>query len=160
MYSLNQIEKTLQNFVNAHQILNSYGFGELADVAQGVASYTINKNASGTNDLVYPSMWATPTPSGITRHWIEYKLSIIVFDLVHKDESNKIEVLSDCIQILEDLINYLRQPAYEDYFSIDNEYSFTADPFTDRFNDEVSGWAMEITVKVPNENNICTLPIQ
>ena len=41
MYSLNQIEKTLQNFVNAHQLLNSYGFGELADVAQGAIFGTV-----------------------------------------------------------------------------------------------------------------------
>lgn len=157
-YTLNQFHNVFKTFAQNHRFVNSYGFGDLADIGNGVENYSVNKDNS-TGKLMYPSMWITPQPSVIDRHFIRWKFNILFYDLVHKDDSNSIEVLSDTQQCAADLINYLRNPSYEDYFSIDNEYSFQITPFRDRFNDEVTGWMLDLEIDVVNLNDRCTIPI-
>jgi hypothetical protein len=45
-------------------------------------------------------------------------------DLVHKDQRNELEVLSDQLQIGTDVVAQLRAPLYEDFFYVGESVSF------------------------------------
>ena len=79
--------------------------------------------------------------------------------LVNQNEDNSIEVISDTLQMANDFIQYLRTTTNEDNFDIDNEYTFQLTPFKDRFNDDVTGWQLDLQLNIINLNDSCNLPI-
>ena len=158
MFSINQIHKKFSDFATAHLQINSYGFGDLSEIGQSVAAYTVNKD-NGTNNITYPSMWVTPQPSSIERHFLKLNFMCLFYDLVNQNEDNSIEVISDTLQMANDFIQYLRTTTNEDNFDIDNEYTFQLTPFKDRFNDDVTGWQLDLQLNIINLNDSCNLPI-
>lgn len=158
MFSINQIHKKFSDFATAHLQINSYGFGDLSELGQSVAAYTVNKD-NGTNNITYPSMWVTPQPSSIERHFLKLNFMCLFYDLVNQNEDNSIEVISDTLQMANDFIQYLRTTTNEDNFDIDNEYTFQLTPFKDRFNDDVTGWQLDLQLNIINLNDSCNLPI-
>ena len=158
MFSINQIHKKFSDFATAHLQINSYGFGDLSEIGQSVAAYTVNKD-NGTNNITYPSMWVTPQPSSIERHFLRLNFMCLFYDLVNQNEDNSIEVISDTLQMANDFIQYLRTTTNEDNFDIDNEYTFQLTPFKDRFNDDVTGWQLDLQLNIINLNDSCNLPI-
>jgi len=78
-------------------------------------------------------------------------------DLVHKDERNELEVLSDTLQMATDVVAQLRNPIYEDWFIVGDNVTF--EDFTERFNDEVSGYKIDISLILSEQFNLCALPI-
>ena len=122
MFSINQIHKKFSDFATAHLQINSYGFGDLSEIGQSVAAYTVNKD-NGTNNITYPSMWVTPQPSSIERHFLKLNFMCLFYDLVNQNEDNSIEVISDTLQMANDFIQYLRTTTNEDNFDIDFCYS-------------------------------------
>ena len=147
MFSINQIHKKFSDFATAHLQINSYGFGDLSEIGQSVAAYTVNKD-NGTNNITYPSMWVTPQPSSIERHFLRLNFMCLFYDLVNQNEDNSIEVISDTLQMANDFIQYLRTTTNEDNFDIDNEYTFQLTPFKDRFNDDVTGWQLDLQLNI------------
>jgi len=130
----------------------------LSELGQSVAAYTVNKD-NGTNNITYPSMWVTPQPSSIERHFLKLNFMCLFYDLVNQNEDNSIEVISDTLQMANDFIQYLRTTTNEDNFDIDNEYTFQLTPFKDRFNDDVTGWQLDLQLNIINLNDSCNLPI-
>ena len=88
-------------------------------------------------------------------------------DLVEPDSSNEQEVLSDCLEIMNDIIaiykhgeilyGYDAAHGQEPRYFIDND--FTIEPFTERFDNSVTGWVMSFAIIVENELNSCNIPI-
>jgi hypothetical protein len=114
--------------------------------------------------LIHPSLWVNPinadmpkTDNGYSSYSVDF--SIKLFDLVNKDESNENEVLSDIFEILKDIVNeFNTHPFYNDSdFEIEGDISF--DPFTERYDEEVSGWEATFTITSPNRRSFCSSPI-
>ena len=96
-----------------------------------------------------------------------FNFQLFVMDLVEPDESNEQEVLSDCLEIMNDIIavykhgeilySYDAAAGEEQRYFIDND--FTIEPFTERFDNAVTGWVMSFAITVENELNSCNIPI-
>lgn len=142
--TLNQVNEILEGIANAHQQINSYGIGDLYDLV-----------ANGA--VTYPLMFTVINPSTINGNRMSLNLSLLFMDLVHKDQRNELEVLSDTLQMGTDVVAQLRAPIYEDWFIVGDSVSF--EDFTERFNDEVAGYKIDLTLNLSEQFNLCSLPI-
>lgn len=142
--TLNQINEILEGIANAHQQINSYGIGDLYDLV-----------ANGA--VTYPLMFTVINPGTINGNRMSLNLSLLFMDLVHKDQGNELEVLSDTLQMGTDVVAQLRSPLYEDWFLVGDSVSF--EDFTERFNDEVAGFKVDISLTLSEQFNLCSLPI-
>jgi hypothetical protein len=139
--SLNQLIGKLQTIATNHQQINSFFFGDIADL--------------GTEKpMQYPVLFADVAPSNFTYKVIGLNLQIMVMDIVKKDLSNENDVISDTLQIIEDVIIELRNPS--EVFLIQDSINLT--PFSDSQGDEVSGWTANITINIPSTYNSCAVP--
>lgn len=139
--TLNQLIAELQTIATNHEQINSFFFGDIADL--------------GTESpMQYPVFYADVAPSNFTYKVIAVNLQIMVMDIVKKDLSNENDVLSDCLQIMEDIIIKLRDPS-KVYLIQD---SISLNPFSDSQGDEVSGWTANFTINIPSTYNECAVP--
>lgn len=143
-YSLNQIVAKLEDIKNNHLILKGFKFCDIADL-------------EAFNDLRYPLLWCDVMPSNFETKTITVNIQIAVLDIVKKDLSNEKDVLSDCLQLISDVVAELRSPLNGDYFIIQDAISAT--PIKDSYQDEVAGWRTQIALQIANPYNRCELPI-
>lgn len=144
--SLNQIINKLRTFAESHlQLKGSFVFCDVADL-------------EAKNELKYPLLWTDVLPSTWSNKIFTLSLQITCIDIVSKDLSNEQDVLSDTLQILNDLISVLRQDlSYSENFEIVDNISAT--PIKDSYGDEVAGWVSNIQINIGNPYNYCISPI-
>jgi hypothetical protein len=144
-YSLNQLIKIFNDFADSHLQIHSFGFGEI---------FEANGNPKDTGNT--PVLWAFPLQSTLGDNTVVFTFDVRCWDLVHKDESNENEVLSDTHEILSDFFKYIRS-------TTDYDINVTSDavltPFTEQLADEVTGWTLTIDVEVGKINNDCQIPL-
>lgn len=144
--SLNQILNKLKTFAESHLQLNgNFVFCDVADL-------------EAKNDLRYPLLWADVQPSTWSNKVFTLSLQITCIDIVLKDSSNEQDVLSDTLQILNDMIASLRQDLYysQDFEIVEN---ISATPIKDSYGDEVAGWVSNIQFNIANPYDYCIAPI-
>lgn len=144
MLTLNQIKNQLSNIAVAHSNINHFHFGELYDFA-----------SSGVVD--YPAIAVERNPIPYTNNTLKYSFNVYVMDLVHKDASNRDEVLSDTLQICLDILAILDRDA-SFIFSVEKNVTFN--DFIDSFDQEVSGYWFKLDINVPAPLDNCAVPKQ
>lgn len=139
----NGIIKLFEDIANNHYQINAFGFG---DVWEYLASSTKRT----------PCLWGILNGSSRNNKELTLDYTLLVFDQVKRDESNEDNVLSDTHQILLDVITILNSPTYASQFilSVTNSMS----DFTERFDDAVSGWSVNVSLRIPFDNDICQIP--
>lgn len=144
MVTFNQINKSFKDFADAHYQVNSYGLGDVHEIA---ASGVVN----------YPLMWVIPQDSTLTDNAKVYEstFTIAFMDLVAKDERNENDVLSDMELIAFDFITQFQKPDYEWAFNPDG---ISIKRFTERFEDMVSGVAFDVSLRIPFVYDRCAIP--
>lgn len=142
MTSLNQIIQVLQNIATAHHQVQDFGFGQEWDIV--------------SSTVQYPLMYVVPQQSSVNDKIMNLKMSLLFMDLVNKDDSNKQEVLSDMLQIAMDVLAQLKLLPYEDLFDLDKNVTLT--DFYEKYDDEVSGYKMDITLNVSMLYDQCAVP--
>tara|TARA_R110002020_G_scaffold120274_3_gene274193 strand:+ start:1182 stop:1724 length:543 start_codon:yes stop_codon:yes gene_type:complete len=114
---------------------------------------------------------------------LKYNFQIFICDLVGEKEnwteanfesadylSNEQEVLSSCLQICTDIIAMLSNSKWQSanndrtqdinspvYFT---EGEYTLEPFTERFDNLVTGWVFSIPIVVQNDFQACEIPVE
>lgn len=142
MLSLNNLNAAFERIAEAHYQINSYGFGDPLDI-----------NASGT--IEYPMMWVIPKGVVTSQGQIEYSFTMLLMDLVHKGEGNKIEVWSDIVQIGQDIIAEFTNPDWAWTFVLPES---NMQPFEERGDDEVAGYSMDFKIKDKYFRDRCAIP--
>ena len=118
-------------------------------------------------NTLFPLFHINPVNVTVSLNTRTFNFQLFVMDLVEPDESNEQEVLSDCLEIMNDIIaiykhgeilyGYDAAHGQEPRYFIDND--FTIEPFTERFDNSVTGWVMSFAIIVENELNSCNIPI-
>ena len=162
----NNVINTLKNIGSQHHQIASVTTGDIFDInlekMEKFALMHINPVNVTTGDF------------GLT-----YNFQIFIADLVSEKEdwteaniqsanklSNGQEVLSETLQISVDIISMLRHSLHQSVESVDDinealyftEGQQTLEPFTERFDNELTGWVFSLGVLVANDFNACTIP--
>lgn len=140
--TLNQIVKTITDLGNAHQQIESVYFGDLADYL-----------SRGT-DNVYPSLYFDLIGGSVQERSVVLNFSLYFFDRMLHEETNETEVLSDMLQVCQDIIAQLRY----NYFEFDEGMSATLTFFTEDTPDLLAGVRADISLDIPYIANRCEVP--
>lgn len=160
MITFRNVVGYLETIAEKHYMINSFHSGMLDEV-------DINK--LGATD--YTILYAEPGTATIDRGVLTYTFTIYVMDLVNdqilgdspnNERLGRIDTYTDTLLIIQDVINEFHQNLSTESW-VDNEVvlelPINAEPFTARFDNELTGWSASINVQVNNQNNLCIVPV-
>tara|TARA_R110001606_G_scaffold140249_1_gene279002 strand:- start:215 stop:826 length:612 start_codon:yes stop_codon:yes gene_type:complete len=143
---------------------NNASYNNVIDALKCVAIThgMVNNVSSGTVDevdlsanSVYPLVHIVPGNVVAGVQQVTFNFNILAMDLVKVDDSNEQQVLSDTLQILIDTIAQYKHGLLlgvqqnEGIYGQADDKDFTIEPFTERFDNVVSGWNCSFSITVP-----------
>ncbi len=123
--TLNQVVTTITNLANAHEQIKSVYFGDLSDYM-----------SRGTENI-YPSLFFDLTGGNIQEKSTTLNFSLYFFDRMLPEDTNETEVLSDQLEICQDIIAQLRYNNFE----FDEGLSATLSFFTEDTPEQRRFWS-------------------
>ena len=160
---------TYKNFIDDfktvatnHFLINSFHSGMLDEV-------DINK----LDQADFPILYVEPGNTNIDKGVMTYTFTVFTMNLIKEDLSNRENVWSEMLQIMQDVIAEFRQnlavqtsggDSGKKFSYIPNEVvlnlPINAEPFTVRFANMLTGWSATFTMQVNNPNSLCNAPIE
>jgi len=159
MISFRNVVGYLETIATQHFEIRSFHSGMMDEV-------DINK--LGASD--YTILYAEPGNVVINQGVLTYNFTIFVMDMINDevgDDPNKqrigrVDGYSETLNILQDVVAEFKHSLTTQSW-VDGEVvlqlPITAEPFTARFNNLLTGWSATISVDVNNKNNLCIAPI-
>ena len=160
MISFRNVVGYLETIADKHYEIESFHSGMMDEV-------DINK--LGATDYVI--LYAEPGNVVINQGVLTYNFTIFVMDMINDevgDDPNKqrvgrVDGYSETVNILQDVVAEFKHSLTTQSW-VDGEVvlqlPITAEPFTARFNNLLTGWSASISVDVNNKNNLCIAPIE
>ena len=152
--------KNYNNTIDTLKQLGSYQF-QIQTVTTGdLYEIDLEKNT------LYPLMHINPVNAVAQNNQMTLNFQIFIMDLVFPDLSNEQEVLSDCLQICNDLIGtfkngeslLLSNQGLDDIPKYFTDGDISLEPFTEKFDNAPTGWVFTLPVIIENEYNTCIAP--
>jgi len=95
---------------------------------------------------------------------LTFQISVLSMDIVDTSKSsttdvfignnNEQDILNTQLAVINKLTGVLRQGTlYRDMFQLTGDP--TCEPFYDRFENELAGWSCNISIQIPNDQNLC-----
>lgn len=154
MTSIYDIIEQIKGFLRDHPIVNYVTYGDITQV-------DLNKTT------MFPLTHFFVRNTTITEHAMRVTVSLLFLDIVdytkdfnsndlgdRQDASNLIDVYNTQLQIANALVQDLRRgDLYRDKFQLVGDP--LCEPFKDRFENELAGWSMDITIDIPNNISVC-----
>jgi len=154
MTSVYDIVSTIKTFLRNHPIVNYVSYGDITQV-------DLNKTT------MFPLSHFFIGNVVMTEHTIRVTVSMLFLDIVdytkdfnaddlgdRQDGSNLIDVYNTQLQIANALIQDLRRgDLYRDKYQLVGDP--LCEPFKDRFENELAGWSVDITIDIPNNISVC-----
>ena len=149
----NNVIDTLKNLGEEHQQISTTTTGDIFDI-------DLEKNTK------YPLMHINPVSVTTRRTELVYNFQIFIMDMVKNDDSNEQEVYSEILSICINVISIMSNSKWQSQLTLDidapvyfAEGDFTLEPFTERFDNNVTGWVFSISVEAENDFQTCTIPV-
>ena len=159
MISFRNVLGYLETIAEKHYEINSFHSGFMDEV-------DINK--LGATDYVI--LYAEPGTATIDKGVMTYSFTIYVLDMINeevgdapnKERLGRVDTLSENLNILQDVISEFHRSLYSTSWvdgEVVLELPISAEPFTARFDNLLTGWSATISMEVNNPNNLCIAPI-
>ena len=120
-----ELVEYIEGRVNAHELVNQYGFGNLSDI-----------ETPGDDSPEYPYVFLRPVDMQIGAHSNQFNFELILMDYVFDTTYSYVDGVSRMTQILADIVEDIRSNQNR---NIDITLNVTATPFKERFKDSVVG---------------------
>ena len=160
MITFRNVVGFLETIADKHYEINSFHSGLLDEV-------DINK--LGATDYVI--LYAEPGDATIDTGVMTYSFTIYVMDLINdqvlgdspnNQRTTRVDAYSETLQILHDVLNEFKHAMYSTSW-VDNEIvldtPISCEPFTAKFDNELTGWSADVSVQVNNPNSLCIVPV-
>lgn len=156
MATYNEIIKRLRDFSTAYYPIKSFGNGDMSELVE----------TFGLLDAEYPKMWADdiPNTTALGEETFKFRIYMVgqVATLKEKTdttlgEDNTNEVKSNMRQCCLDLLSYLVQD--KDFTEMSTDRNITLTSFVDKFNDKLTGWYFDLTIKQAFSFSKCIIPM-
>ena len=149
----NNVIDTLKNLGDKHYQISTTTVGNIFDI-------DLEKNTK------YPLMHINPINVTTGRVGLTYNFQIFVMDMVDTDDANEQDVYNDVLQTCIDIISIFRNTKWQAQLVLDivapvyfAESEFTLEPFTERFDQAVTGWVFQLPITVQNDFQSCNIPM-
>tara|TARA_R110000824_G_scaffold8826_1_gene40086 strand:- start:58 stop:588 length:531 start_codon:yes stop_codon:yes gene_type:complete len=130
-------------------------------------------------NTLFPLFHINPVSVTTSASELTYNFQLFVMDAVSQKDnwteanlqsannlSNEQEVLSSCLQICVDIIGIMRHSKWQSAGGLDiddvvyfTDGEFSLEPFTERFDNLLTGWVFSIGIVVQNDFQTCTIPM-
>ena len=129
----------------------------------------VDINKLGATDYVI--LYAEPGTATIDKGVMTYSFTIYVLDMINeevgdapnKERLGRVDTLSENLNILQDVISEFHRSLYSTSW-VDGEVllelPISAEPFTARFDNLLTGWSATLSMEVNNPNNLCIVPVE
>ena len=145
------VTKKIKDALNAEPFVNTVSYGSLDDV-------DLNKQT------IFPLSHIIVNNCNVASNTMTFNISILAMDIVDesKDEvidifvgnDNEQDVLNTQLEVINRVISILqRGDLYTDLFQVDGAVG--CEPFVDRFENKLAGWAATFDVIVQNDMTVC-----
>ncbi len=144
--------------------------------------FQINSFHSGLLDEVdidkmdqsnFPILYVEPGTTTADTGMLTYNFNVFVMNKIKEDLSNREEVWSEMLQIMQDIIAEFKQNLSLQRTGGDSgkKYSYVPgevvlqtpiniDPFSVKFANMLTGWSSTLSLEVNNPNSLCNAPIE
>ena len=149
------------------------GFYQVTQVIKDQLLADVNVNTVTTGDItridlskqtMFPLSHIIVNNVGNEDNILRFSLSVLAMDVVNisKEEvvdifignNNEQDILNTQLAVLNKLVQVLRGGTlHTDLYQLDGSPNF--EPFYDRFENEMAGWALSFDVIIPNDISIC-----
>ena len=147
---LDKIKVLLRN----HPIVNSVTFGDISTI-------DLNKTT------MFPLSHFLVSSAQMQRNVITFRVSMLFMDVVdytkeynsndkgnREDETNRIDIYNTQLQVANYVISELKRgDLYSDGYQLIGDP--TCELFSDRFENEVAGWSVDLDIQVKNNISVC-----
>lgn len=138
-----QILEDWKGFADAHEQVNSWGFGDMEQLVNNILT---------KKEPLYPRMYFIPNATRLNVSHFHITFQVIVCDIVDDDLSNQQDVLSDTLEICKDL--YAK--AYLSDYEVD--WNANVSPWLERTETILAGWTLTMSITQKFDYNRCVLP--
>ena len=144
-----------------HKQIQSFGFGDMDDFIYW-NEMRLKQDNNHYNSPYYPYFYVVPQDVIQKFGFMEYKFTFITSDIIQRDLANQNDVLSDTLQIMDDILGQFRLSVYEslgnfnELFYLDTP--ITCIPFLEKYDDLLGGWTADVTIKVMIPLDRCDAP--
>jgi len=152
--------KTYNNLVDTFKKLGEYHKQISTTTVGDIFDIDLEKNTK------YPLMHINPVNVTTGRVGLTYNFQIFVMDLVNPGKENEQDVYNDVLQTCIDIISIFRNSKWQAQLALDidapvyfTEGDYTLEPFTERFDQSVTGWVFQIGILVDNDFQTCNIPM-
>lgn len=129
----------------SHTQVNSYYHGDLVEILK-------------SKEIVYTTVITTSLSAVVNPTDVTLTMQMMVLDKMLKDDDNYLEVESNTLMVLSDIINYIQ--GNNDVFKYCRIVgSPTATKIEDKAFDVVDGWQVNFQTKLQKSNGTCFVPI-
>ena len=149
----NNLIDTLKELGDKHHQISTTTTGDIYDI-------DLEKNT------LYPLMHINPINVTTASFGLTYNFQIFVMDMVDADNANEQDVYNDVLQTCIDIISIFRNSKWQSQLTLDidapvyfTEGDYTLEPFTERFDQAVTGWVFQIGIVVANDFQSCEIPM-
>jgi hypothetical protein len=160
IYGLNlkNIVDDFQLLANRHKQINSFGFGDLDEF-----TYQVDRRDKVVNPSdqapYYPYFYVVPANVIQEFGFMTFEFNLIVSDIMKRDMDNMTDILSDTLQIMNDVISMFRLSVteqlgnYNEYYYLDD--AVTMVPFIEEYDDLLCGYSATIRIKTKTYLDRC-----
>lgn len=146
-----------------HKQIQSFGFGKMDEFTYW-NEMRLKEYNEHFNSPYYPYFYVIPQDVIQKFGFMEYKFTFITSDIIQRDLANQVDVLSDTLQIMDDILGQFRLSVYESLGNFNELYylntPITCVPFLEKYDDLLGGWVAEVTIEVKTPLDRCDAPFE
>ncbi len=131
----NNVIEMLKCMGRNHRLINTTTDGDIYEI-------DLEKNT------IFPLLHINPVSVQTGKGQLLYNFQLFVCDLVEPHLSNEQDVMNDTLATMLDIIAFLKhRENLNEKFHVEQDASFTCEPFRERFDNAVFGWVMDLQIK-------------
>jgi hypothetical protein len=156
--NLKNIVADFQLLADRHKQINSFGFGDTDEFTYQVDRRDKEVNLSDQAPY-YPYFYVVPSNVIQEFNFMTYEFQLIVSDIMKRDMDNMTDILSDTLQIMNDVISMFRlsyteaNGNYNEFYYVDE--AVTIIPFIERYEDLLCGYSATLRIKTRTPLDRC-----
>jgi hypothetical protein len=155
-YNFKKIIDLLKKMQTYHMQLQGFGVGDIHQLIYLTEERLKEDNTDANLAPFYPLMYVIPQGAKTDGRQTTYDFDILIMDILNvKNWETETDIWSDTLDILKDIISQMRYSLDECYCNWDIDYPVEMTPFSESFDDYVSGWSGKISLRIPDAIDRC-----
>jgi hypothetical protein len=154
----------LKKLADEHKQINSFGTGDLTQLIY-LTQEIDGKENTENRQPVYPLMFCIPQPVQRSEQFITIPISVVIADIMNtKNYDIETDLVSDTLQIAEDILAQFKYSVTASQGDYESKYDITLPttitPFSERYDDILVGWTLNLQLVINNPLNRCIAPFK